>query len=274
MTAAAVSSVLNEPPGQTAGARPAAVIDLTHYQAGQLAEHVVELISLPAAFRRIVVTMLVTGSVTPIAAALVLPMETLSEWLEAGLYGYSLVSGLVLGFALGGLRVLATATGRIEAILQLVLRIVRQAATDQQRLAGGNERLPTGEELTEQVYRHVITPALEKSAGRLFGLFRRPMGWFYRRTFGFALSRLTSRVARETGEQADAVLPDRFASGIEAVARWSNQVEVYAQSASCLVSAVSTRVRWLAVVPLSGAVVVFATVLFTPLAVVAYLAAA
>ncbi len=164
--------------------QPVAKVDLSKYPTGPLVEQISNLISVPAAFRRIMLTMLIVMLAAPHACAFIMPMEELSGLLKTGVYSYAMIAGMGFGILFGILRVISIGMRSVQEILNIIPRITGQAATDYAQLQTGNMRMPTGGELMEQVYDEVVLPTVEKVASSAFGFLGTPLFWAYRRTLG------------------------------------------------------------------------------------------
>lgn len=233
------------------GVKEVAKLDLSQYRTGPLVERLVEVISLPLALLRVVLTMVVLAIAMPIACYLVLPMEDFSTMMSAGAYLYSIVFGFVLGLLLGIVRVVAIAMRSVEEVLNIILQLTAQAAGDYEHLQSGSKRMPSGGELMQQVYDEVALPAMEKAAGKAFSFLGAPIFWVYRRTLGSAVRFVITSVAgKESDEQENDKISTAAESGLAAVAKYSDRIQRFTSAASGIVSGISRRIRVVAMTPL------------------------
>ena len=238
--------------------REVAKVDLSKYRTGPLVEQLTNLVSVPSAFRRILRTMVLIDVVAILACVLLMPMEEFHFAIKAGMYVYCITIGLVVGIVFGIIRVIAIAMTSVEEILNITLRITGQAATDYEQLQAGTARMPTGGELTEQVYEEVILPTIEKVAGGAFGFFGKPVMWVYRRTLGAAVSFLIKAVKKKSEVDAengieseeDVQLQESVKSGIAGVAKYSKRINAFTSKAATVVSTIGGKIRFYAMFPI------------------------
>lgn len=226
-------------------------LDLAKYRTDALVDHLVDLISVPGAIRKVLSTAVVTGLLALVACGLLREYAELSllPWLAVSIY--SLVASVALGTLLGLLRVVRAALGNIQSLLEQALEITGRAANDYQQLGSGALTLPTGEELFDQVHSRVLMPAVERAVSKTFGLLARPLLWAYRRTIGSAVSLVIKRASRnpQVAEQHKRI-EQLTSSTVGEVAGYADAVETFTMAATKVVQRVGTRLRTLAMLPL------------------------
>lgn len=224
-------------------------IDLARYRTGDLAERLTELLSVPEAFRKVAMTMLlllllslgVCYLIHRYADVALLPMLLVSA--------YSLAMGVVFGFVLGILRVISTALQNVESILRIVLETTGSVSGDYERLQSGAMRLPSGGELVEQVYGDVVMPVIERVVSETFGFLASPLLWTYRRTIGSAVRYLVKRVDRTQELAHEQHLDPDAEIGSAPVAKYTDSIKSYTSSASDLVGTIGTAIHFYALLP-------------------------
>ncbi|WP_425397635.1 hypothetical protein [Aeoliella sp.] len=252
---------------------PANQLDLSKYRTDALVDHLVELISVPGAIRKVVATAAVAGLLTAVACGLIRSYSELSTlpWLVVS--AYSLAASVALGVLLGVLRVVRTALGNIQSLLGQGLEITRRAASDYQQLGAGELELPTGEELFEQVHSRVLMPAVERAVSRVFGFLASPLLWVYRRTIGSAVSLVIKRASRSPDVAAQHERIEQMThSTLGQLSGYSDAVETFTTSASQVVERVGTRLRLFAMLPLWALFAVAAVLACAPAIVAVWLA--
>lgn len=232
-----------------AGQLPA--IDLAAYRTGDFAERLGALFSVPEALRKVL-------SSTVFLAALFFAVCVLAQryfnaaWLPLlASCAYALLIGIVLGMGLGFVRVVAAALQNIEAILDIVLEITGKVAGDYDRIQAGAARLPTGGELVERVYEGVAIPVMHGAVTKPLGVLGPPLIWVYRRTIGSAVRSLIRRVNRSAERRrAEMQLEQAAAAGVVSIAKYSETINAYTNTAMRIVSSIGGTIRWFALLPL------------------------
>ena len=243
--------------------RASGKVDLSKYRSGALAEQLTNIISIPSAFRRVVLTMFCIGLAAPVLCSIFLPTDNLSGILVILAYVYAVFIGLVLGGCVGILRVFWTALRSVEAVLNILLEITGYAAADYERVQSGQAKMPTGGELMQQVYEEVISPAIAKAISGSFGWLGIPILWLYRRTLGFAVSLVIQAVSRRrshnaddenengSGEDADTSSSDISPEDERTETNcYSRRIEAFTKRAAGTVSSIGARIRFYAMMPL------------------------
>lgn len=218
-------------------------LDLKKYRTGELTEQLTELISIPGAVFKVIVTAL---QVVSAAAGLIIILTfftDLSGLLWLGLSLYLLLIALVIGLALGLLRVAYRSLGNIEAILCLIFDIAENVAVDSEQLQSGQVRPPTGSELIAQVFDDVVAPTLQKVLRAAFGLFGWPMYLIYHGTINKGVRMVLKRVEPELSEEQDAAISQGFESGVVGSSKYSQHIKVFTERAAGVVGAIGVGIR-------------------------------
>jgi len=153
----------HEPRGEVA------TLDLSKYQSGELADRIVEVISIPKAFGGLILTTLLLVVLWFLVVYLLFANADIANTYWYAVCAYALTVGVVLGIVLGILRLVSRGIRGIGGVLEIVLEITDQAASDYDALQTGDTRMPTGSELIEQVSDEVVLPAAEKSLSGALG---------------------------------------------------------------------------------------------------------
>lgn len=230
---------------------PPAELDLTSYRSEDLVAHLVDVVSVPGAVRKVLSTAAVATVLAAIACGLLRGMADLAllPWLAISVY--ALVACVVLGFALGLLRVVRSALAGVQGVLETSLDITTRAARDYQQLGAGRMKLPPGEQLFAQVHEQVLLPSLERAVSRSFGPLSTPLLWLYRRTLGSAVNWVIRRTARDPRvEQQHALVQQITQSSLGTLAGYAEAVATFTTAASDKVERVGDRLRFYAMLPL------------------------
>lgn len=247
--------------------------DLSKYRTDELVDQLVELVSVPGAVRKVVATAALVGVLAVVACGLIRSYSQLSllPWLAVS--AYALVASVVIGGLLGILRVLRSALGNIQSLLMQALHITRRAADDYQQVSSGTRKLPTGEELFEQVHSRVLMPAVERAVSKVFGRLASPLLWAYRRTIGSAVSLVIKRASRSPDVAAQHQRIEQMAhSSLGTLSGYSAAVATFTTTASHVVERVGTRLRTFAMFPLWALFAVAVLLACAPLVVAVWLA--
>ena len=169
-------------------------LDLSRYKTSELASTVAEILAVPASVRTVLKTTCLAILLLLVANSLIYAVGNpdLTPWLLSTIY--ALVLGVVLGFALGLIRVADLILSRSERVLQLTLEISQEVATDYEAIRIGGKRLPTSTQVVEHVYDRVVLPAMEATIANSFGPVGRPLLSIYRRTIGGCVRFLITRM--------------------------------------------------------------------------------
>lgn len=222
----------------------AAKLDLKKYRTGELTEQLTELISIPGALYKIVVTTFVMFLVVSAVIALMIYFIEASGFVWFFVCVYSLLFALVAGFALGLLRVVYRSLGNIESILKLTLGIAQNAAADSEQLQSGKVRPPTGSELISQVYEDVVAPTLEKAVVSVFGWFGGPVYWIYNRTISSGIRLVLRRVSMpQLSEEQDAAISKGFEAGVTESSGYALQIQRFTDNAAGIVGTIGGGIR-------------------------------
>ncbi|MFC1597580.1 hypothetical protein ACFL5Q_06555 [Planctomycetota bacterium] len=248
---------------------PTGKIDLAKYRTGDLAEQLIDLISVPKAFRRIAKATSFGAFLSVVACCLILVYSEMTGVTSLIICAYALAIGLIFGLILAVLRVLAAAAKNIESILQIVFEITGKVATDYEQVQIGKAQLPSGGELVEQVYDGVVLPVMEKAVASAFGVLQAPLLWTYHRTIGWAVRYVVRHVKRrEVTAEDEQQLAEEASGGMAVVARYSETIQAYTSSAAELVGNVGNKIRFFAMLPLYIVFFVSLTVAIVPIIVV------
>jgi len=228
-----------------------AKLDLAQYRTGDLVERLTELISVPKALRKVIATTLLFSSLCVFACFLISYFSELTRLPWLAICAYSLVAGFILGAILGILRIASTALLNVESILGIVLEITRAAATDYEKIQAGEVRMPSGGELVEQVYRDVVSPAIEQAIAGAFGFLGKPLLWTYHRTIGSAVRFMIGRVKRrQLTDQQEQRVSNQAEAGLSTIAAYSETIASYTSSASKIVEDIGNKIRFYAMLPM------------------------
>lgn len=248
---------------------PPAELDLAGYRSEDLVAHLVDVVSVPGAVRKVLSTTAMVGVLGIVACGLLRGTSDLSvvPWLAVSLY--ALVACLVLGFALGLLRVVRSALSGVQGVLETSLDITARAAGDYQQLGSGHLKLPPGEQLFAQVHQQVLVPSLERAVSRSFGVLSAPLLWLYRRTLGGAVDWVIRRTARDPRvEQQHARVQQITQSSLGTLAGYAEAVATFTTAASDKVERVGDRLRFYAMLPLWVALAAATLLAIVPIAVI------
>ncbi len=253
-------------------------LDWSTYRVGSLAEHLVDLISLPLMFRRVIMATFITIVLVLTGSVWLIPLSELNIVAKTGVVGYSMTAGLLLGVAIGLLRVVAIAMRSIEEIMRVILEMTNQAAADYERLQSGNARMPGGAELMEQIYEGVVLPVIQAAVSKSFGFLSRPIYWLYRRSVGAAVHLVIRTLKQHDSGDADGGQAyDQLEAGVETAleinSEYSRQIAQFTGRAAAVVSRIGGRIRWFATAPLYVGLAVVSLIVLTPLLVVWYVTA-
>jgi len=246
-------------------------IDLSKYQTSELSEKLVDLLSVPGAFRRIVKTAAFTAILTIVACFLIREYSDLTLVPLLVVCAYSLVLGALFGLLLGVLRVIATAMTNIESVLKIILAITGKVAGDYEQIQSGKVQLPSGGELVEKVYEGVVFPVIERAISGAFGFLGVPLLWTYNRTIGFAVRRLVKLVNRINVSRGDEQnLTQNVESGMANISKYSETITAYTSKAAELVGSSARKVRFYGMAPMYALFVLFLAVATLPILLVWY----
>lgn len=244
-------------------------LDLSRYRTSGLVGHVVELISVPHALRRVIVVTLYLSTAVCAAIGLIFAQAELSGVGWIVLCAYSLIAGFGLGILLGFLRVLSRALASIEELLKITLNITGNAADDYANLQSGTMQMPSAGELVEQVYEEVVLPTIEEAVSEAFGFLGRPILWLYRRSVGAAVRYVIKKMARFTMTQKqETATVEETKQHIGTLSKYSQHIRDYTTQAAEFVHRVSRRIRFFATLPLYIAFFVCLFMAFVPILVV------
>jgi hypothetical protein len=249
-------------------------LDLSKYRTSELVGQLTELISVPKMFLRVGSFAILLGILAIVACCLIFAYSevNLIPWLTV--CAYSLVIGLLLGVILGFLRVLARGMQNIEAVLRIGLEITGEAATDYEQLQTGEMQLPSGGELIEQVFREVVSPALEKAVANAFGILGRPLLWFYRLTIRSSVNYLLARVRRKvTRAEHEQVVADKAVSGLGVIAKYSDRITAVTEIALSIITKTGRTIRFFVMFPLYALFLAALLLATLPILLVRYFAA-
>jgi len=245
---------------------PAAKIDLAKYRTDDLAERLVDLISVPKTFRRIAKATSFGALLAVVACYLIVVYSEMSGITSLLICAYALAIGLVFGLILAVLRVLAAAAKNVESVLLIVFEITGKVATDYEQIQTGNAQLPSGGELVEQVYDGVVMPVLEKVVASVFGFLSAPLLWTYRRTIGIGVRYVVKRFPRsQAAKEDEQQLADETKGGMAAMAKYSDTIRTYTSTAANLVGNIGDKIRFYAMLPLYVLFFVSLSVAITPI---------
>lgn len=248
---------------------PTAKIDLAKYRTDDLAERLVDLISVPKTFRRIVKATSFGALMAVVACYLIVVYSDMTGITSLLICAYALAIGFAFGLILAVLRVLATAAKNVESVLRIVFEITGKVATDYEQVQTGNAQLPSGGELVEQVYDGVVLPVLEKVVASAFGFLSAPLLWTYRRTIGLGVRYVVKRLPRsQRAKEDEQQLAEETSAGMTAVAKYSETIQAYTSTAADLVGNIGSKIRFCAMLPLYVVFCVSLSVAITPIIVV------
>ena len=254
------------PDEQRSESQQVAKLDLTKYRTRELVAHLTELISIPGAFMKVVLTSFVLMIAVGITVMIMFWNAQLSGLMWILVCAYALLCGATLGPLLGILRVIYAGLGNIEEILKTILSITRQAANDTENLQTGAARLPSGGELVAQIYDGVLMPALEQSIEGVFSVFGTPVLWLYRRTIGSSVRYLIRKVEPpKLTEEQHAEIQQQVEQGITTTAKYSVQIEKYTDRAAEMVGTIGGGIRMYVMRPLFLAYCVLLLVAVLPI---------
>ena len=243
-----------------------AKIDLSRYKTGELAATIAEILAVPASIRIVAWTTCCAVLLLLVANSLLYAVgnPALIPWLLSSIY--ALVVAIVLGFALGLIRVARLLVFRSERVLELTLEISREVSVDYQALRSGGKQVPSSTEIVAHVYDGVILPAMEASVSKSFGIVGTPLLWMYRRTIGGGIRFLITRMktASLTPEQQNEL--ERQAEGVmSAVGEHHSETESKIQNAQGYTSYAANMLRKMLLYPLQLLFLVVALIAVTPL---------
>lgn len=208
-------------------------IDFSKYRTPELIETVVEIVSLPGAFREIInwVFYGLIGLAMAVVAALWLT-DNLTLFWTALFQSYSVPAGMVGGLAVGIAEFVRRSFNNMSKLVDLLLTTTAVVSRDLRDVSSGQKTMPPTRDLIHDVYEQVILIVLREVLGTLFGIIGRPVYWLYRLT----LCRFVKQVIRfipgdhevegsslgTTLVSAAGVVADQQ-TGIEVTLRWVNE---------------------------------------------------
>ena len=170
-------------------------LDLSKYKSAELAENILEIVSIPGLFWQIAKTACLAIFIA-VVAAIVVRTFAIAEGLTFFLItAYSIVLAVVFGVALGVLRVIHRNLINVDEILDHLLKISGYAVDDLSSLRSGQQQIPPGDVVLSKVYDDVIMPTVETVVSESLGIVGKPILWIYRRTLGSAVRYVIKRTA-------------------------------------------------------------------------------
>ena len=248
--------------------RPATEFDLASYRSEELVSHLVDVVSVPGAIRKVLSTAVAVVLLGAVACGLLRSATEFAmlPWLAASFY--TLLICVVLGIALGLLRVVRAAMAGVQGVLETSLHITARAASDYQQLGTGQLKLPSGQQLFAQVHEQVLEPSLERAVSRSFGVLATPLLWLYRRSIGTAVGWVIRHAQVERHHE---YIEDLTQSTLGTLAGYAEATAAFTTAASGQVERVGDRLRFYAMLPMWMFLVVASAIAVLPLALFIYL---
>lgn len=219
-------------------------IDFSKYQTAELAEQLTELFGVPRAVLRVFLTGVGVALLGLLLGYFLLIDVSDSLIAQISTCLYALVIGLFFGVVLGILRLVNSSLENIESILGIVLKSTGAVADYHEKIQSGDEELPGGSELIEQVYEHVVLPVIEKSVSKAFGPLAPVLLAVYRKTIGSAVRQMIQLTnQRETTEEDEKAVEELAAEGMESISKYSETIIKYTTSAAQTVSELGSKLR-------------------------------
>ena len=229
-----------------------------------LVSQLTDLISVPHALHRMIRCMVATTLGSVAACLLVVQLAGVRGGIEYLLCVYGILVGVLLGTAVGCLRILRQSLGSLEAILRIVLETTARVAHDYRRLEAGAVTLPSTGQLVRQVYQDVAYPALQQAILQALPWLGRPLFILYRCSLGMAVARILPRQEAEScGKQAAAIH-----DGLASVAQRAEAIQDATTARLDKLAKIAQRIRAVTLGPLWTLLVVAAVAAAVPIATV------
>ena len=240
------------PKGRAISSESAEELDLSKYKSAELAENILEIVSIPDLFMQIAKTAFVAVFIA-VAVACTMWVFAIAEGLTLFLVtAYAIALAVVFGIVLGILRVVRNSLINVDEVLDHLLKISGFAVDDLSALHSGTQRIPSGDVVLSKVYDDVIMPTVETVVSDSFGFFGKPILWFYRRTIGSAVRYVIKRTATSKVSPED--LETLRTGVVESVTALANddtsETRLYIARAQRIVDSVGNGLQSYAIRPL------------------------